>query len=404
MNEAFFTAAELAEVKAYHAPHYAWNAVSDVFQLVLLFFTLRYLIRPLHRAAEKSAAWLDLKLSFTRTFPVMRVVPAALDRLWSPKGWGAALLFAFYDLMLNALLFLPVNIYFGYVLEHRHGLSNQTPWMYAWDYLKEMGGETAAISALAFGLYGLARRLKQWWLILGVVAGIAMFGSALLDPYRAQVYYEQTPLPAGALRDRITALMKKANVDFRDVLVEKSSVASKKIQAYFAGQGPTRTIVLSDSLLAAMNDEEVSAVIAHESGHVQEHKWPGRMLSFFAVIATLYFMHRIMLWVARRRFWGVENYGDIRTLPLVSALVFLVISYSSPVAGYFSRQRELNADLFGISLTQDPDAFASMLVKAARVNKMDPTPPWWVVWRGWSHPPMGERLEHMKSLKNAADR
>jgi STE24 endopeptidase len=33
-----------------------------------------------------------------------------------------------------------------------------------------------------------------------------------------------------------------------------------------------------------------------------------------------------------------------------------------------------------------------MLVKAARVNKMDPEPPRWVVLKGMSHPPIGERL------------
>lgn len=404
MTDAIFTAAELAEVKAYHAPHYTWTAIADAFRLLLLFLTLRYLVRPLYAAAQRSAAWLDVRLALTRALPVVRAVPSAMDKLWGMKGWGTALLFAFYDLLLSTLLLLPLNIYFGYVLEHRHGLSTHTPASYAWDYVKEMGAETVAISALAFGLYGLARRLRKWWLVLGIVAGVAMFGAALLDPFRAQVFYDQTALPAGPLRDRIFALMKQANVDFKDVLVEKSSVATKKIQAYFAGQGPTRTIVVNDSLLAVMNEDEVAAVVAHESGHVQQNRWPGRVMSFFAVIATLYFVHRLMAWAARRKFWGVDSYADIRTLPMVSGLVFLVISYSAPVAGYFSRQRELSADDFGIQLTGDPAAFASMLVKAARANKMDPTPPWWVVWRGWSHPPMGERLERVLEQKNAAGR
>ena len=33
-----------------------------------------------------------------------------------------------------------------------------------------------------------------------------------------------------------------------------------------------------------------------------------------------------------------------------------------------------------------------MLVKAARVNKMDPEPPRWIVIKGLSHPPIGERI------------
>jgi STE24 endopeptidase len=32
-----------------------------------------------------------------------------------------------------------------------------------------------------------------------------------------------------------------------------------------------------------------------------------------------------------------------------------------------------------------------MLVKAARINKMDPQPPWWVEFE-FSHPPIAERI------------
>lgn len=403
--EAIFTASELAEVKAYHAPHYAWSATADAFRILLLFITLRYLVRPLYRAAEKTAPILGNWFKFVRRVPVLRAVPAALDRLWGDSGWGVALLFAFYDLMVGALIMLPLNIYFGYVLEHRHGLSNYTPLSFTWDYVKEMAGEVVATSALAFGLYGLARKLKNWWLVLGLIAGaFVMFAGAIVDPYRAQVQFDQTPLPPGPLRDRISETLKKADVDFRDVLVEKTSVATKKVQAYFAGQGPTRTIVLTDSLIAALNEDEIVSVIAHESGHVQENRWPGRVMSFFGVLAAMYFVHRLMAWSARRKFWGADQYADIRTLPMVSAVVLMVISYSAPIAGYFSRQRELRADRFGIELTNDPAAFQSMMIKVARVNKADPTPPWWVVWRGWSHPPVSERLQKAEELKNAAGR
>ena len=38
-------------------------------------------------------------------------------------------------------------------------------------------------------------------------------------------------------------------------------------------------------------------------------------------------------------------------------------------------------------------------MKAARVNKMDPDPPAWVVLKGWSHPPSRERLEAVDRWK-----
>ncbi|MET0403246.1 MAG: peptidase M48, partial [Cystobacter sp.] len=49
-------------------------------------------------------------------------------------------------------------------------------------------------------------------------------------------------------------------------------------------------------------------------------------------------------------------------------------------------------DRYALALTQDPAAFRRMLVKAARVNKMDPDPPRWGGIKGHSHPPVSERL------------
>ena len=390
--EPLFTPEQLAEIKAYHLPHYVWSGLAPLLYLGTLALILGVLVRPFHRWSESCAAWLSQRLAFLRTAPVSRVVVQALDRLWGEPGWGTAILFALFVEFFIELVYVPVNIYFGYVLEHRHGMSTYTPLRYLLDELKGIALEGFAVSALALGLYGLARRMKRWWLVLGIPTALLMLGASVLDPYRSQVYFEQTPLEQGPLRERITALMARANVPFQDVRVEKTSVVSKRIQAYFAGQGPTRTIVLNDVILRELEPDELLAAVAHEAGHAHESKWPGRLASSVALLGILFVIDRMLRLSAARGWFGTTRFADIRTFPLLWLLSFFVFFLSAPLSAAFSREREREADQYALRLTQDPAAFRRMLVKAARVNKMDPEPPRWIVLKGYSHPPIGERL------------
>ncbi|ATB42606.1 hypothetical protein CYFUS_008085 [Cystobacter fuscus] len=390
--EPLFTPAQLAEIKAYHQPLYIGSAVSPLVYLGVLALILGALVRPFHRGAEACAAWLSRQLAFLRTAPVSRVILQALDRIWGEPGWGAALLFALFVDLFIQLVHTPSNIYFDYVLEHRYGMSTYTPLRYALDELKGLALSAIATSMLVLGLYGLARRVKRWWLVLGIPSALLLLVASALDPYRGQLYFEQTPLEPGPLRERIAALMARAHVPFEDVRVEKTSVASKRLQAYFAGQGPTRTIVLNDVIVKELSPEEILAAVAHEAGHVHEPKWPGRIASSVALIALLFAIDRVLRLAAKRGWFGTTRFADIRTLPLLWLLSFLVFFLSTPVSAAFSREREREADRYALQLTQDPSAFRRMLVKAARVNKMDPDPPRWAVLKGHSHPPLSERL------------
>ncbi|AGC47685.1 M48 family peptidase [Myxococcus stipitatus DSM 14675] len=390
--EPLFTPEQLAEIHAYHLPYYVRAAVDPFAKVLLLALLLGVLVRPFFRMATSVAGGLERGLGFLRTAPVSRAFFQAMDRLWGEAGWGAAVIFALMTDLFVKLIYAPVDVWFAYTLEHRHGMSNYTPAAFAWDLFKGHLMGAFAIAALVIGMYGLARRTRHWWWILGVPVALLMLVSAALDPYRSRLYFEQEPLPPGALRTRITELMTQADIPFSDVLVEKTSVASRRLQAYFAGQGPTRTIVLNDVIIQELGEEEVLAAVAHEAGHIHEPKWPGRIASSLALVALLFAIDRLLRRASTRGWFGTTRFADIRTLPLLSLILFVVSLVGGPIAGTFSREREREADRFALRLTHDTDAFRRMLVKAARVNKMDPEPPRWVVLKGMSHPPIAERL------------
>jgi STE24 endopeptidase len=390
--EPIFTPEQLAEIKAYHLPGYIYSGVDTLIYPTLLVLILTVLHRPFYRWAEAGAARLSQRLAFLRTAPVSRVLVKVMDRLWGEPGWGVALLFAFYVDLFLLLLYTPLDVYFGYFREHQYGMSAYTPLAYAIDTLKEVAIGSTITATLVVGLYGLARRTSRWWLALGVPVALLLLVASALDPYRGRVYFEQEPLAAGPLRASITGLMERAGVTFADVVVEKTSVASKRIQGYFAGQGPTRTIVLTDTMIEKLDEREILAVVAHEAGHIHEPKWPGRIAASLLTVALLYLIHRLLQRAAARQWFGTTRFADIRTLPFLYLLLYVLFLLANPISSAFSREREREADQYAIRLTGDREGFRNMLVKATRLNKMDPEPPLWLVLKSHSHPPMAERI------------
>lgn len=395
MLDAPFTAAELAAIRAYEGPRAAWFVLSTPVELALSLAWLRWVVRPLYAVAERHASRLASLRPPAGLF-------AVLDRMWRGPGWGIALLFALYDLLLFRLLFVPVDVYLGFVHEHAHGLSTHTAQAFAWDLAKGVLVQAAFTALLAFGLFGLARRTPRWWLLLGIPSALALLGAAALDPLRGQLYFEHAPLPPGAARDAVERTLAKAGVEHAGVVVEHTARATKKLQAYFAGQGATRTVVLNDALLEHLDPAELSAAVAHEAGHIHESNWPRRLAAGAAVLGFLWLAAALQRAAARRGTWGIREAADVRTLPAISTALLVLTATLEPLAALEGRRGELAADRYALGITGAPDAFASMLVKAARVNKMDPDPPRWRVWAGMSHPPISERLAQVESLKPAA--
>jgi STE24 endopeptidase len=395
-----FTPQELTEIQAYSATWYTWFAVRDLFKIALFAFVLKFGVRALHRGAEGCARWLDERLGVVHRVPVLRAVPAALEKLWGEPGWGVAVTFCLLYLLFLEVVYLPIDVYLEYVHQHRFGMSNETPAKFVLDQLKGFGLVSIASTFLVFGLYGLARRLRRWWLVLGVVAGGLLLFSAVLDPWRAQLYFEHAPLESGPLRERIVELMSRAKVEYREIVVEKTSESSRAVGAYFAGQGPTRTVVLYDNLINELGEDEVLAAVAHEAAHVLESRWPRRILSSIALIAFLFGIDRLLRLAARRRWFGAERFGDVRTMPLMGMSLYAIMLLTQPLSAADSRARERSADQFALQLTQNPEAFRRLMINAARINKTNPDPPRWIVLRAFSHPPLRERLAHADAFED----
>ena len=144
------------------------------------------------------------------------------------------------------------------------------------------------------------------------------------------------------------------------------SVDTSAVNAYVAGFGRSKRIVIWDTLLQKLDEQEVLFIMGHEMGHdVLGHIAKGLVLASIFSFCGLYFVHRTANWIfARYRDrLGFDALHDVAALPLFTLLFGLLAFASSPLLLAVSRHQEREADRFGLEITQENHAAASSFVK-----------------------------------------
>jgi STE24 endopeptidase len=160
-----------------------------------------------------------------------------------------------------------------------------------------------------------------------------------------------------------------------------------------AGIGPTRRVVLYDTLLdGRFTEGEILAVSAHELAHVERrHLWKG--IAWFALFAVP------GVWLLAAITNRLGGLAQPRLVPLGLAFVFAYMLVTQPLANAVSRRYEAEADWLGLQATHDPAAFVGLERRFVTTSLADPDPPAWVtIWLG-THPTPMERIAMAESQK-----
>ena len=294
---------------------------------------------------------------------------------------------------------LPVELFRGYWWEHRYGLSNQSLLDWSVEQLKVYALNIAFIGGtglLALALLGIERAGRRaWvWLALGMLP-VAVAG-VLLSPLVFEPAFNRfEPLGNAQLDHRILALAARAGIPARHVFQVDRSRQTNTINAYVSGFGPSQRIVLWDTTLKRLSEDEILAVMGHEMGHyVLHHLWRGIALMWLLSFALFFAAARmvdasIARWGMR---WAVRDRADVAALPLYALVLTLLLALAQPVIYAESREVEHEADVFGLEATHLNAAAASAFVKLGAENRSDPDPPALIRLLLYTHPPLLDRV------------
>src|SRR4051794_13849809 len=271
----------------------------------------------------------------------------------------------------------------------RYGLSTQGWGGWATDLAKSYA-VGAVIGGLALlGFYAVVRAAPRWWWAFGAAGAAALVAllSFVLPVVAEPIFNRFTPMEAGPLRTELLALASRDGVPGRDVLVADASRRTRAVNAYVSGYGPTRRIVVYDTLLREATPDEVAGVVAHELGHVKrDDVLAGTLLGSAGAAAGVIVLYLLGGWSALLRQAGVDGIGTPQAIALVIAVATVGGLIAGPFQALVSRRVEARADAHALALTDDPAAFEAMQRRLAMVNLSDPDPPRWEYLWSASHP------------------
>ncbi len=254
-----------------------------------------------------------------------------------------------------------------------------------------LGGAFLFICLALLIVMGLARRLGERWWLAGAPVFVALAVLfAFVQPYLVTGAH---PLRDPALRGTIDADAREQGLGRVPVLVQEVSDLTTAPNAFVAGLGPSRRVVLWDTLLdGRLSDAEVRVVVAHELGHLSRRHLP-KGLAWYALLALP------GAWAIARATRRRGGMGEPAAVPL-GLLVLVVLQLAAlPLQTAVSRHMEAEADWVALTTTDDPRSAEALFEEFTRLALADPSPPTWSYVLFSTHPTIEQRIAMARAYR-----
>lgn len=289
---------------------------------------------------------------------------------------------------------LPLDWYGQFRLEQRFGFNTTTQRVWWMDRFK---GLLLGL-ILGYPLLVLVLKLvewtgKWWWLLAwATLLAFQLLMSVLAPVLIMPLFNKFTPLPEGTLRERLLRLAERTRFQARSIQMMDGSKRSRHSNAFFTGFGRFRKIVLFDTLMQQLAEPELEAVLAHEIGHFKKRHIP-KTLGVAAVSSLIGFW--LVDWLARQdwfyRSFGFQSGSLTPALLLFGMLSGVVTFWLMPLAHWWSRRHEYEADAFAAGAMNETGSLIRALRKLNEKNLSNLTPHPWYSGFYYSHPALLER-------------
>jgi Zn-dependent protease with chaperone function len=384
----------------------------------------RYQLPPRKRAEAEAYSRTQYALYFSGVafslliyFALWRLKIGVVFREWarraSHRHFLQCLVFVPLFLLFVRLLLFPFDFYSDFVVEHRFGLMTQRfgSWMADWG--KSLVLFVIAGVVVVWIFYAIVRHSpRRWWVYFwAATVPLALF-VVLIEPFVVEpLFYKFTPLEAKrpGLVTQIEQMLQRADLRIpRSRIFEmNASSKTKTINAYVSGLGASKRVVVWDTALNELSDDETLVVLGHEIGHYVLHHIVKEFVLIELVALVLFALGFVFVRKLVRRYGkrtGIEGEGDLASLPLMLFVLTILTFLSSPLINGISRHYEHQADQFALEVTHgvipDPNAAEARAFQILGEQDLaDPDPSPFIVFWLYSHPPISQRIRFALDYK-----
>lgn len=311
-----------------------------------------------------------------------------------------------YILLLSAFSWIvsfPIS-YFSYWLSKDYGITIQpfSSWMR--EQMISFWVSALIFSLIAYTLMVLIdRSKKRWWLYawgLSIPFTIMMMfiQPVVIDP----LYNEFQSIQDKQLEAEILNLAAEAKIPADRVYEVDMSNKTNALNAYVTGIGSNLRIVLWDTTLERLETDEVLFIMAHEMGHYGLKHLPLLLLgSLVLSFVGLYATYVIYNWIIVKVGSSLKiTRNDLAALPIILLILSVLGFASNPLTNIISRTYEYQADRYAMDLTDDADSAISTFQKLSIEGLSDVNPPTLVKIFRYTHPPMVDRITHVREYEH----
>ena len=303
--------------------------------------------------------------------------------------------------VISTIIGLPLGYYSSYVHEHKWGFSNYTNKTWIVDQLKSFAVSLILLPIL-LGLFFwvLWKFPETWWLVAATITTLVSIVFVTLFPVVIlPIFNKYDTIEDEELTSQLSEILHKAGLQSSGFFRQDMSRQTKKENAFLAGMGKTRRVVIADNLLEHMSLSEIKSVIAHEVGHYRYSHLPKNILIGTIQQLIIFYLLNIIMKTLYPEFL-TSNINNLTLFPIFSLIMSLLSSLLfGPLNNMISRYFERQADRTSLELYPDKDSFQKAMAGLANRNLSNAYPEWWVKLLYYSHPPIGERLSFAENYK-----
>ena len=300
----------------------------------------------------------------------------------------------------DTIIEIPFSLYHTFVIERKYGFSTMSIKLWIADFAKSiLISSLISVLIISIGLWLVQQSPKFWWFWVWCFFFAYSIFIIYISPYVIEPLFNKfTPIDNKTLEDGINNLMQKVGIKVSSIFKMDASKRTRHTNAYFTGIGRVKRIVLYDTLIEKMNEDEALAVLAHEVGH-----WKKRHIIKFIIVSEVialiasYIGFKMLQSELLINLFNIKESSFFAKAILLGFLGSIAAFPFTPLFNYFSRKYEIEADRFACELTGEKEGMINALVKLSKDNlsNLHPHPLYAAFY--YSHPPVLKRIRIIKS-------
>jgi len=238
----------------------------------------------------------------------------------------------------------------------------------------------------------------------GEIGYIALFIIAIsvFGPVLIKIMWNCKPLEKGLQRTKIENVCNKTGLKYSNILKWQLFGGTMITAGVMGLVGKFRYILVTPALLNYLDDDELTAVMLHEIGHVQKFHMLFYLFFFTGFIACNFVFFEpliLLLYIIEPIYDLFELVGIQKTTahPILISLSVIVVfvMYFRLVFGLFMRNFERQADLHVYNFTNDASPLISTFYKIASFSRQSIDKP------NWHHFSIGRRVRFLERCQKS---